>query len=80
MLFLRSSSQRNSTRSPNYFNERARLGVGLQLGLAENAVYSVDFTRFFTDNVAVELGYTTSRNDDLNLNLDVDIYRLSMAI
>jgi hypothetical protein len=30
-----------------------------------------DFTRFFTNNVAVDLGYTTSRNNDLNLDVDI---------
>lgn len=58
-----------------YFNQRTSLG----LGIAKDEVYSLDFTHFFTRNIAVELGYTTSRNDDTGLDLDLDAYQLGIT-
>lgn len=59
-----------------YFSKRTSLG----LGIAKNEVYSLDLAHFFNDNIAVELGYTTSRNDDFDLDLDVDSYQLGITV
>jgi outer membrane protein W len=39
----------------------------------------LDFTHFFNRNIAVELGYTTSRNDVV-ADLDVDMYQLGVTV
>ena len=58
-----------------YFNKQTSLG----LGIAKNEFYSLDFTRFFNRNIAVELGYSTSSNDAF-ADLDVDTYQLGVTV
>lgn len=52
----------------------------LGLGIQKDDVYTLDFTHFFNENVAVELAYTTTENESELLDIDVNSYQLGVTV